>query len=205
MYVTRPTMIEKFNLLLTQDWMTQERFIEDLTKPFVTNPKMRLGTFIHKLIETRPVDEKALTDGEFTLHPSALEVINGTPDDVLREAAGRITIDTDYGPVRIYGHADSLTGTLGRDYKTSDKEPQLDMYQDSYQWRIYMWIFGLRMFEYDFIKTKADKEGLIHLERLTPLTMYAYPEQEKDICMMVNDFVGTMIRLGFEHLLKGKK
>ena len=191
-YMTRVTKLQAFNLFRSADWFDSDRLIEQLSDKQEENERMRLGTTFHSMIENRPL---IYPDHPFSY--DSIKPINSLAVDSAREVEGSLTIELEQCNLIVSGHADAITGSTVIDYKTSTKEPDLDMYIDSYQWRFYLWMFDARCFKYEFFRLKEDKKtGLYNVEHLTPVKLYRYAGLELDCINLAQDYVNTLETIG---------
>ena len=53
-----PSMLESYRLYTTEDWFDTDRMVAQITEPFIETPEMKLGTDVHRFIETgQPNDD----------------------------------------------------------------------------------------------------------------------------------------------------
>lgn len=190
-YTTRVTKLQAFNLFRSEDWFNSEKLIDQISGTHEVNKAMKLGTDFHKMIENRPLKKSIGIFSEEVIYE-----INAIEEDCAREVEGELIIPIEQGSLIVSGHADAIKGNMVIDYKTTLAEPHIDMYFDSYQWRLYLLMFDAKVFKYDFFKlsyNKAVKDQEIYTAtRLDPLYLYAYKDMFKDCQRLAQDFVNVI-------------
>lgn len=199
------TRLQSFNLLRTTEWMTVERYTEQIEEEYVPQEPALIGRDLHRFMDMRPVAPGQI-ESEYGFEydrEQVAEMVNGLPPDTLRESQGSITIPTSMGDLFVPCRADSLHGLVCRDYKTSAKSADPEFHADSVQWRLYLWIFACRIFEYEFLKVDRDRRGSgrISITRETPLRLYWYDGIPAECQALAEDFVCSMKRMGLLHTM----
>lgn len=102
----------------------------------------------------------------------------------------------DFGEAVVTGCADMIDGTEIRDIKTKYSVPKDTDYINSCQWRYYMQLFNVDVFHFDlfvFDGYNKDKHGYdvrgLPLKRHEPITVYRYPNMEKDNANLLHEFM----------------
>lgn len=102
----------------------------------------------------------------------------------------------DFGEAVVTGCADMIDGTEIRDIKTKYSVPKDTDYINSCQWRYYMQLFNVDVFHFDlfvFEGYNKDKHGYdvrgLPLKRHEPITVYRYPNMEKDNANLLHEFM----------------
>jgi len=200
--------LEAFHLMRTQDWMTWERFKEQLTKKAPVTEGMLLGRAVHKvlenlehyandarsdfvLVEDRRQDVKHYFYAENLL--DLLEVF--PPDKGFCELPVTKEYNTGFGKITLSGRVDKVLGSSVTDYKVSDKPPQLQMYQDSLQWRAYLDMLDCHRFEYLFFKLERFDEDMgpaYWINFTGSFQQYATSDLEEQIRYWLIDYVATL-------------
>ena len=100
----------------------------------------------------------------------------------------------DFGEAVVTGCADMIDGTEIRDIKTKYSVPKDTDYINSCQWRYYMQLFNVDVFHFDlfvFEGYNKDKHGYdvrgLPLKRHEPITVYRYPNMEKDNANLLHE------------------
>lgn len=154
------TLIEAFRLLETQDWMTYEKFAEQVRGEFEPTDKVIRGLAMHDILEA---PDRYYVEGSQTYMSrgvaftrdsilAALGLLN--PEPGLRE----LKVEQQIAGHTVVGKCDWLLGTLVRDYKlTSAVRP--DGYFESYQWRLYLRLFACQTMEYWVFTAREKRRG----------------------------------------------
>lgn len=64
----------------------------------------------------------------------------------------------------------------------------LEQYADSYQWRIYLWLFGCPQFTYN-VFVGDERDGVVVVREVHTFDLYSYPDLERDVLAEVGEFV----------------
>lgn len=100
----------------------------------------------------------------------------------------------------VVGRLDVVSGAIGIDYKTTTREPDLERYADSWQWRAYLTLMPrLKAFRYDVFR----------LHRTLPvvrdhqhLMLYRYPGMEEEVREIVSHYADSVRQLAALGLLE---
>lgn len=224
--LVRVTQIEQFRRYLQQSEfdnfeITEQSVIDTITGDFTGNQYTRIGTAFHSIVESgKPQCQKAEA-GVRTFTYYGRETTEPVPEgrtfdvdgyEVLLDvtqcrvaldyrtehphAFHEIRLQKDYGDIIVTGQADMIDGCEIHDIKTKFSSVRDTDYTSSYQWRLYLDIFGTDVFHYDFFEFKGyniDKHGYdvrgLKLERRAPaITCYRYPQMQDDIMMLLDQF-----------------
>ena len=125
-----PTIFESFRLLRTQDWMTTDRIIEELTEPWRDTPAMRRGRAVHKWLELA---------GQGIPPPRSLGIRFECDADLLKPFGFESRLERPMPWGTLVGVADALAhDTPGSkmwivEYKTSTRESDPEKFIESRQ------------------------------------------------------------------------
>jgi hypothetical protein len=227
-YNVRTTLLEKFRRFHVADdsnpWDNEQSLFETLAGTFAGNDKTRIGTAFHKLVELgRPEytihkqDDKGIVtiyhvaEGfAFTEEQARVAYSHREkhPYMISEVAIGKV-YETPYGPFYVSGHTDGVDGVVIRDTKTKFSAVESQGYLDSYQWRIYLDILGLKQFYYDVFEVRSfPKEGIdaareieidgekkfiffidkLRFQAPIDISCFAYPDMKRDIYQLLCAF-----------------
>lgn len=181
------TLLESFRLWMNEDWMTTERFIDDLTKPFETSYAADLGKAFHKLNEGNtegPPYRIELECGDIAKFDRTCRLPE-YPKPITEQKMVKV-IDGH----QIVGMIDGGEGSIIHDIKTSQKPFNADKFADSMQWRVYLEIFQADKCVFDFCqlyqpgKRKGDTTWSVKDRHTLPL--YRYPKLGDDVRRHIN-------------------
>jgi len=196
-----PTALETYRLYKTFDWMTLEKCIESLTGKFVGNEATMTGEAFHVITESIKgvkIDhdvtvEHTETGPVFSYHGYQFDgndmerFASSLPDQYVPEVAGKIEIDG----VLLRGRVDGLDAITAHDIKTSLKAIKADKYDDSFQWRSYLPMFGCSVFHYHLVQLGKNRQTGVHEIRQYDMTTYFdYPNLMDDLRSHIHDFIG---------------
>lgn len=189
------TTLESFRLLKTEDWMTEQRFMNDLIMKDFATPEMALGIAFDKIMQ-KP-EEYILGNGHFLCN-------NHTFDDSMEIALGyrQLKAFTQYKAVReyeVFGEvfelvckADALYGTTAWEYKTTQKPvtgEKIERFMQSAQWMAYADVFGLLEFNY-LIFQLSEENGIYTVGETTALTLHPYEGLHGELVELLGELVG---------------
>jgi|CXWL01.1.fsa_nt_gi hypothetical protein len=187
--------LQAFNLLRSEEWMTDRKFLEQLDGVFVRTPEMAMGESLHAILEApelyRPegdpprytangISWPAEIVGECLTYatPGGTREVNGYHDagDVLGH---RVTVSA---------RADQILGAGIHEHKTKWKAFDYDGYADSYQWRWYLLVFGAAFVRYN-VFAMADLERGLEFRGCSRFTFHPYDGLEADCAKNLRDLV----------------
>jgi len=183
------------------------QFIEDIKTPFEGNVYTGTGKAFHKIMEN-PIQYKHNGFYEFKdyrffglqeyipkdiyspLWCSEVKTVNKIPE-----------LD-----VEISGIADVLFGEIVRDYKTRWRPlSNFNQYYDSFQWRLYLWMFGANKFIYDIYSIKKAKDGTIDITAHDEFECVRYPALVFDCMDLIEEMKGFIIENKLEKYMVSHK
>lgn len=149
---------------------------------------MMAGTALHKALETAEAGElRGFAVDGFTFDIEVDAEIDLPPT---REMKGTREYVVDGCIVTLVGKVDAIHGKRVDDHKFTSRY-DAERYMDSYQWRIYLDIFGADEFRWNIFEGKEAFEGSRHyaIRAFHKLTMHRYPGMSNDIMREVRSFV----------------
>jgi hypothetical protein len=216
MIQVRTTQLESFRRFrdgVTETYDNEQSMIEKLSGEFKGNNKTEIGSAFHYLIEhpnmtIEQINEFRTFNAIFSEKQQQLAYShNSNIQPFIPEVRQSKTFNTKYGEISITGAMDVLQGNTIRDTKCKFRSPEYLEYYNSYQWRIYLSIFGLNRFLYDIFefigydeKMGKDVSG-IELKQHEPFECLRYENMETDIEIILNDFMEWIEFRDLKHLL----
>lgn len=223
MYRISVTTVEKFRRFTTEasTFDTEAALIESLKGIFIGNDKTKFGAAFHKLIEEGGqvtwlnkvpgylVDSIFFTkeQGDHAMlyrrmHPQMIHEINVSK-----------IYHTRYFPIQVTGRVDCTEGIAIRDAKAKFRNPgDFKEYAGSSQWKFYLDIMETDQFFYDLFEVKGFDsltrtppyiiEPDISIISHEPFPCIAYEDMQKDISVLLNEFIDYLHFRNYLHLLK---
>lgn len=181
------TLLDSFRLYREADWFTTEMMLERILGEYQPSREMDIGTAFHACIENH-TSEWRVNAELYRFHPDDMvEFERHLPQGMLPEIKLATVYDS-IEPVQVSGIVDGIHGNWICDHKTSFKPFQVEKYQDSYQWRFYLDMFGCDVFQYNFAQLK-EQDGVIGIVTSHFLPLSRYPEMQKDLECLIADFL----------------
>lgn len=181
------TTLESFRLFLSEDWMTEERFLQGITRPFVPTRAMALGKAFGRVLE-RPeryqVPHGYRCDGfDFSddVMAPALAVFD-------RRGVFEAKAVKAYGAHTVVAKADQLLGARLIENKTTDYF-DFGKYESSYQWRFMADIFEPASITYHVFCLEDSPNNVIGLKGVESFRLYPYTALETDCRVLLREFV----------------
>ena len=212
----RVSTIESFRRFrdnVTETFDTEEALIAKIKGEFHGNFKTQIGTAFHYLIEhhfmsTIQYDEFVKMGVEFSAKQKEIAFahsFNISPfiPEVRHEKVYKVGKYT----LSVTGCTDVLQGNTLRDTKCKFSPPSLTDYYDSYQWRLYLSIFGLNRFIYDIFEFVGYKDEMcrnvsnLALNQQAPFECISYENMETDINTLILDFCEWLSFRNLWHLI----
>jgi hypothetical protein len=180
------TDLDQLRYFNETDDMELAELIARLKHLMPSSEAMEAGTALHKALETaEPGDHKGFTSDGFTF---SFETDAEIDLPAIREM--KQTRDYQLGDVlvTVVGKVDAIHGRRIDDHKFTAKfDP--DRYLDSYQWRLYLEIFGADLFRWNIFEAieSAPKNYLIR--NFHKLEQRRYPGMTEDVERELRAFV----------------
>jgi hypothetical protein len=182
---------------VTETYDTEEKLIEHLKGEFYGNDKTQIGSAFHYIIETGCEKQSEITKAfKVTFNHNHFQTALSHRSSIspfVPEIRHQKLFDTGKYKLLISGATDVLQGITLRDNKCKFSTPKYEDYYNSYQWRIYLSIFGLNRFIFDVFEFIGYKEGLdvsgCELKQHEPMECVRYKKMESDILTLINDFM----------------
>ena len=184
--------------------LSTEQFLARMNRTQGTNPAMRAGSALHKLLEhARPGDELGSFPGvkvdgvrlRFDFDEELVLPVEREPEIMER------TFDTQHGPVLLRGRIDGreLDNTIV-DYKLTTAQFNAERFARSMQWKAYAYLKGAKRFKYLIFQSKQEEiveDGKptldVWIHAMHPLVLWSYPEIGDDVCEVVSDLAGFVV------------
>lgn len=150
-----PSRLESYRLFMTEDWMTEQKLVEDL-RGFKETPQMRLGSAFHELVEKG--HNHSYPEYSFCKLPENEHLKQLSSTDMIHEISARRSMIIDGQEVVISTRADGAIGNKLLELKTTENSLQMNKYANSCQWRFCLWAMGLPFIEYLAVQLKQDND-----------------------------------------------
>lgn len=160
--------------------------LAQLRRESVPTPAMEAGTAFHAALESAaPGEHRQLSANGFTFD---LDVVGTLDLPPIREM--KATRDYAFAGclVTLVGKVDAAFGRRIDDHKftgTFDAERFLG----SYQWRIYLEVFGADQFRWNVFEGREGEPRRYVIHAMHPLTMHRYPGMAEDVARELGLFV----------------
>lgn len=218
MIQVRTTILESFRRFrdgVTETYDNEQSMIEKLSGGFTGNNKTEIGTAFHAIIENFGTVKQETEQSIFEKYGvkfsneqgSIAQDHSSNLKPFIPEVFHSKIFDTNYGQIEITAHTDVLQGNTLRDTKTKFRSPEYLEYYNSFQWRIYLSIFGLDRFIYDIFEFIGYKDEMLKdvskltLKQHDPFECLRYENMETDIIILLNDFMEWIEFRKLTHLL----
>ena len=180
------TDIDQLRYFRGEDEMELAELIARLKHLMPSSEAMEAGTALHLALENAiPGDfDRLQADGfTFTFETDAEIAL-----PVIREMKATREYLIDDVQVTLVGKVDAIHGRRIDDHKFTAKfDP--DRYLDSYQWRIYLEVFGADTFRWNIFEAREDSNKSYVIRNMHPLTMHRYPGMGADVERELGEFV----------------
>jgi hypothetical protein len=191
-YIT-PSRIDSYIYHRDTENNTTQDFINNLLKldtRFAIN--MKAGNVVHSYIEhanyeTVPIH--FVKDGWTVQTSPYLDCQIALPS--VRE----MKISKEYKQYNMFGKVDCIDGIVVHDIKTT-RQIKLEKYAESMQWKLYLWMTGLSIFEYNIFEIKIEEwKKSIMINKYKELKLYRYSNMEQDIFHMLDEYIGYLYQI----------
>lgn len=194
---SQPSKLDTFAMYLTNSYwgrkdedgndieFTDELFIAELLKQFEKTPEMKAGTALHKILELANEGTDISTIPCIELNNEVFNFCYTIQDNAelhipqLREQK----ILKTYNGITINGVVDALNGNTVYDHKLT-KQINYSKYQNSYQWKIYLWMLNMNYFTYNVFQAKVKNDNNIYtveINKFSSFNFENYPSMFSEI------------------------
>lgn len=209
MYTVRVTTLEKYRRFRdeeTETYDTEQSVIDTLFGAFAGNDLTVIGEDFHRIIETGDYNRNKAVFNDSQI----ITAINHRNDLIpfIAEVSGKKVYQTCLGELMVTGRMDVLQGNVIRDTKTKFSNPTMYDYYRSYQWRLYLDMFGLDRFVYDIFEFSGHDGTDVskyELKQHEPFVCVSYNRMHQDIQTLLNDFMSWIDLRNLYHLIQTKK
>ena len=173
-----------------------EKLIAQLRREEPPSEKMLVGSALHKALELAEEGEhKFLSQDGYSFEFSTDATID-LP--CIREIKATEKWMVDGAPITLVGVADCVSGWRIDDHKTTSSSFDAEKYLNSFQWRIYLELFGIDVFRWNVFEMRQDRNNWkhYHIRDVHRLQAYRYPGMRQDIedeLKMFVDFASTYL------------
>ena len=171
--------------------ISQESLIESIVGDVEPTEAMELGSAFHAIFEDPDVYMEMWDDAHvYHAHGFVFDaqLVDKSVADIWAQCpimevpSSDLTLQTDYGPVRISCRADAMAGLDVYELKTTQRAPNTVKYLDSMQWRAYVLAYGATSVTYRIVQLKHLKEPDVWtIANYETLTQYPYPQITQDV------------------------
>ncbi len=196
-YPISPSRIDGYKYFVNNEFKTFSEYIADLCGETQTTA-MLMGKDFHRWLQGKSHQLQ-------WKNPNLLD----TPRCIWNEVARSKYVKVAGAPVRVLGYADGVEGESIFEYKTTSKSIDLEKYMDSWQWRMYLWLFDdverviYHVYKYNISKDKLRCSIIAH----HTVTLNRYAGLDQDVHEAMNEFVVFLQGLeknGFVKVVDGK-
>ncbi len=177
--------------------LTLEQILARLNRQDSESDEMRAGTAFHKLLENARAGD--VLDGG--LEGIALDgwVFHFDGDFQVqlpwhREELVEREIQTPYGMVLLRGKTDGSGGLEAVDHKLTFGQFDAERYADSWQWRAYLTMLGVKRFRYLVYQARKLTDEHVWIYAVHELTFWAYPEMEGQVKRQVTELAEFVVK-----------
>ena len=180
---------------------TIEEYVECLRRIDPPNPRAELGTLFHSYLEAWA---EGVVHAPFE-HCRCRECcggfdLSGVNVTLERPVAQEVPIERLYRTskgrsVLVRGRLDAIVRNGVVDYKTT-KQPDMERYMDTYQWRVYLSIYPAEWFRYEIFKLGDERStGITPVYEHSNLTLRPYAGMEDDVEARISEYDEFLRRL----------
>lgn len=180
------TDIDAFRRWRDDEEAELEPLLAQLRREMAPSKPMLAGTALHAALEVAEPGEFSRL--EALGHTFDLEIDGEIDLPPIRELKVTAEHVIDGVPVTVVGKVDAVLGRRVDDHKfTSRFDPE--RFLASFQWRIYLDVFGADTFRWNVFEGRAIGERHYVIHSLHRLTCYRYPAMRDDIVRELRQFV----------------
>lgn len=181
------THLENWLYWLGRDDRDFAYLLQELRGEMPKSPAMMIGSALHKALENASIGEATYIEADglrFVIQPD----VELTLPDIKEFKLEQEFVISPTLTIQLVGKVDGWHGGTVRDYKTANRfdADKMEGYLASYQWRWYLLMTGVDVFQYDIFV--VDSENWARLDNVTlynvtdfhSFKLYRYPGMERD-------------------------
>lgn len=181
------TDIDAFRYFRADEDADLATFLADMKRWTPPTPAMDAGTALHKALENAtPGDYAKLEADGFTFHVQADAALD-LPD--IRECKATREYMVGSVSVTMVGKVDAVCGKRIDDHKFTGSSFDAERFLGSYQWRIYLDVFGADEFRWNVFEGRETDPQVYVIHHVHPLRMHRYPGMGEDIATELERWV----------------
>jgi hypothetical protein len=186
------TVLEQYRRMLQTEYTPEQSVVDQIRGVAVEMPWIvNAGKAWHKVLETAAWNGKpTVTIGEYVF--SQMDVANARAyiGEGVWELKQTKTVDTAFGPATLVAQTDHLRGRMITDVKTKFSAVDERDYEQSLQWKLYLYIHDATVFRYVLCSFNDPKEdGILELREISQFRFWPYVGMEKDCMEWVSQFL----------------
>lgn len=189
------TTLEAFRRLIDTEYGDEKELIAQIKgEPFEARWQMEAGTAWHTALSTeicKSERETGLVEiGKFSFSVGHVEAADRHIGPGVWEVKQvRVSDIRQDEYVVVVAQADHCRGLLIQDNKTKFSKPDAREYEQSLQWRFYLWVHGAQEFRYNLFDFADPKDGYCELLNIVSFNFWPYPGLEADCRRWVGEFL----------------
>jgi hypothetical protein len=149
-------------------------------------PAMLAGTALHKALENAAAGEFAGLAADGYTFSFDTDVELDLP--AIREMKATREYRIDNCAMTLVGKVDGIHGRRVDDHKLTERF-DAEKYLDSYQWRIYLDVFGADEFRWNIFEARESAPQNYLIKAVHPLKMHRYPGMTSDVERQLRSFL----------------
>jgi hypothetical protein len=200
------TDLEQLRLVKTTTWASEESLLAKLRGEGDTTWNMHAGKAWGEILEGKgdfhPEDQRYhFSDCSYSLADVQLAKATIPPGGV-HECKAVVETDVDGEPVQVVAKVDYVFGSEITEFKCKWDTLDYSFYEQSLQWRFYLWAFGASSVTYRLFRfLEPDRQGRVVLADMGHVRFWPYPGLDQDCRFWIREFAHWALYRGVDHLL----
>ena len=201
-----PSLLETFRKYYVgafNGFITEDKVIDAILRRTVWSDEMTFGSAFHAIIEEGATKYYNETTGKYHIKAEGMQkelvldyleikealIHRNKYPSMVHEIPCQLKMYVDGFDVLINMRIDGMNGLDAHEHKTTSKEPKIDQYQDSVQWRCYFLAADPNKVQYNIFQYTEDETT--HRLNIQPyeFTFYDYPALESDVKKWISLFI----------------
>lgn len=189
------TTLEAFRRVLTNEYPSEAELIAQIkVEPFKPTWQMEAGSAWDEALSTEIRDSERETGrveiGKFSFDVAAVDAADRhIGPGVWQVKATKYSLWPDGTESLTVAQVDHIRGLIIQENKAKFSTPDARDYEQSLQWRFYLWVHGAAQVRYNLFDFADPKGGYCELRNIVSFNFWSYPGLEADCRRWVREFL----------------
>lgn len=179
------SLLDSYRLFKDFEFISVEEMDKRLMRePTPQTDKMKIGAAFHEVAQGggSKVDDIFHYENYQFMSPDIDALITRLAPGIHEVKKYDTVIPSPHGKINITARVDSIHGATVHEIKTKiGQAPKPEAYMDSWQWKVYLRVFGAKKLVYHLCQLSFDKKAEAFNVEIDSLDLYPYPTMNNEV------------------------